>query len=205
MLDEYKDYCTIYSQKDGSPQEAINFGMSQASGDIACWLNADDVFEPDTLQCVAAAFRAKPDLQWLYGRCRIIDENGNEIRRLVTFYKNIIGYFYSYNMLLCENYINQPATFWKLDLWRKVQALSIRHKAAWDYELWLNMAKISRPVHLRKQVAKFRRHDTSISNNHFEQQFQEELNIARKYGNFIHYLIHKLNMYKIVTAYKLMK
>ncbi len=206
ILDEYKadPRLTVISQKDGSPQEAINAGMTMATGDIGCWLNADDVFESGTLQTVAEVFTAHPQLRWMYGRCRIVNNAGTEIRKPITLYKNIIGFFYSWNVLLCENFINQPATFWRMDLWRELDALDPQFKAAWDYELWLKMATLARPLHLRKLLTSFRRHTESISENHFEKQFAEELAISRKYGNLIHYLIHKFNVWKIVTVYKLL-
>ena len=204
ILDEYKDSCKIISRKDGSPQNAINYGMDLATGDIACWLNADDVFTPGALDAVVKAFEKYPERRWLYGKSYIVDSEGKEIRKFVTFYKNLIGFFYSWNILLCENFINQPSTFWKLDLWDEVKDLDPEYKAAWDYELWLNMALKARPVHLRKNLSIFRRHNASISENNFEKQFDEELAIARKHCNFIHYMIHAFNRWKIVTVYKIL-
>ncbi|MDD5597918.1 MAG: glycosyltransferase family 2 protein [Victivallaceae bacterium] len=203
ILDEYRDSCKIISRRDGSPQNAINYGMNSATGDIACWLNADDVFTPGALETVVKAFAEHPGCRWLYGQSRIIDSEGKEICRFVSFYKNLIGFFYSWNMLLCENFISQPSTFWKLDLWKEVKDLDPRYEAAWDYELWLNMAREARPVHLRKNLSCFRRHENSISANNFERQFNEELAIARKHCNFIHYLIHAFNRRKIINAYKM--
>jgi len=205
ILEEYSDRCTIVSKKDGSPQEAINAGMDMASGEIGAWLNADDLYLPGTLQKVVDTFQTKHKLQWCYGRCRIINENNIEVRKPVTLYKNLLGFIYSRNVLLCENFINQPATFWKMDLWRKVSELSGKFKAAWDYELWLEMSKHSRAIAIHEYFAEFRRHSESISENNFEKQFKEELNISKCYGNKIHYLIHKFNFWKIVTIYKLLK
>ncbi|MCP4179179.1 MAG: glycosyltransferase [bacterium] len=165
ILKEYGDKLTVISKKDGSPQEAINAGMEMATGNIGCWLNADDIFEPGTLQKVVNTFEKSPKYKWLYGRCRIIDANSNEIRKPITWYKNLIGYFYSKNILLCENFINQPATFWIMDLWKEVSGnLNREYKAAWDYELWLKMAQKSKAVHLREYLASFRSCFESNSN-----------------------------------------
>ena len=204
ILAEYGDRITVISERDGSPQEAINKGMKVASGEIKCWLNADDLYLSGTLEKVAIAFRENAGRDWLYGRCSIIDEDDKEIRKPITLYKNLIGYFYSRNMLLCENYINQPATFWRAGLWDKTQPLDPRYKAAWDYELWLKMAGESRAIHLRDTLSMFRRHASSISEQHFQQQFAEEYSIAASYGNFVHRAIHKLNQLKIVFIYKLL-
>jgi glycosyltransferase involved in cell wall biosynthesis len=204
ILDEYKDSCKIISRKDESPQDAINYGMDLATGDIACWLNADDLFTPGALDMVVKGFNKYPERHWLYGKGYIMDSKGKQIRKPITFYKNLISFFYSWNILLCENFISQPSTFWRLDLWNEVKDLDCKYKAAWDYELWLNMAQKSRPIHLRKNLSGFRRHKTSISENNFEKQFNEELAIVRKHCNFIHYMIHAFNRWKITSIYKIL-
>lgn len=204
ILKEYANRCTVVSRKDGSPQEAINYGMSIATGDILAWLNADDLYVPGALQRVVETFRANPDKLWAYGQCSIIDADGNEIRRPITLYKNVLGYFYSHHLLLCENYINQPATFWRRQIWEAVGGLDTFHKAAFDYLLWLKMAQISRAIAIPHYLARFRRHNESISENQFRRQFSEELTISRVYGNRLHYFIHWLNMKKIIHIYNLL-
>ena len=116
----------------------------------------------------------------------------------------MLGWIYSRNILLCENYVNQPATFFKKELWEAIGDMNPAYKAAWDYEQWLKMAGRSRAISIHRTLSNFRRHDQSISENHFEKQFDEELKIAREHGNFIHYLIHTFNKYKIIFVYKLL-
>ncbi len=205
ILVEFEAKINVISKKDGSPQEAINNGMAMATGDIVCWLNGDDVYLPGTLQAVVIAFNSCPTKDWLYGRCTIIDELGKEVRKPITLYKNIIGFFYSRNILLCENFINQPATFWRKGLWNRTNKLNLKYKAAWDYELWMRMALESKPIVIRRVLSNFRRHDESISANHFEQQFSEEHEIVKTYGKMIHRFLHKINQLKIVSVYKLLQ
>ena len=203
ILKEYPA-AKVISRKDGGPFDAINYGMDLATGEIGAWPNADDDYMPGALQKDAAFFETRPECRWLYGNCPIIDAEDREIRKPITFYKELIGFQYSRNALLCENFINQPATFWRMDLWRQIGGLKSIYKAAWDYELWLRMAELAPARHIRCDLAAFRRHDTSISENLFERQFDEELKIAGEYGNAFHRLIHSFNRWKITTAYKLM-
>ena len=108
-------------------------------------------------------------------------------------------------ILLCENFINQPATFWKMNLWHQVSGnLNTEYKAAWDYELCLKMAQTSPASHIRKYLASSRRHNESISENHFEKQFKEELDITKLYGNIIHYYIHLLLIKLRTIIYKIL-
>lgn len=206
ILDEYSKHpaITVISKKDKSLYDAINQGFELASGDIGCWINADDTYEPDTFQNVVTLFKRHPGKQWIYGRCDIINEAGNEIRKPITWYKNLIGWFYSYQILLCENYVNQPAAFWKIDLWHKVDGLSMKYRIAADYHLWIKFAQISKAIALHKKIAHFRRCGESISDNQFESQFQEELEIAKLFCGKITYAIHQLNCWKIVITYKIL-
>ena len=205
-LDILKDYpqAKVISRQDGGPFNAINYGMNMATGEIGAWLNADDVYLPGTLARIAAYFQEHQSCQWLYGNCPIIDAEDREIRELITCYKEMIGFFYSRNILLCENFINQPATFWRMQLWRDMGGLKSIYKAAWDYELWLKMSLRAPAHHLHCDLANFRRHEESISENFYQKQFSEELQIAGEHGNAIHRAIHKFNQWKIITAYKLM-
>ena len=114
----------VISRKDNGPGDAINYGFNLATGDIGCWLNADDCFLPGALAKVAAYFSDPGSREWLYGRCIIVDENGRETRKAITLYKEIIGLFFSRNILLCENYIIQPGRFSRIYLWTKLGGLS---------------------------------------------------------------------------------
>jgi glycosyltransferase involved in cell wall biosynthesis len=204
ILKEYSGRCVIVSEKDGSPQAAINAGMAQAKGDVLAWLNADDVYEPGALQRVTEEFRTHPSHAWAYGRCCIIDENEREIRKPVTWYKNILGWRYSRNILLCENFINQPATFFRRECWQKTGGLSLIFKAAYDYDLWLRMAGHGSAFPIHALLARFRRHPGSISENNFIRQFKEETDIVAMEGNRLHRALHELNRRKIVLAYQLL-
>lgn len=206
ILNEYADHpaVRIISEKDESHYDAINKGINACDGDIACWINADDAYEPGALQTAAEAFRRQPDRQWLYAGCDIIDAEGREIRKPITRYKQLLGWRYSYHMLLCENYVNQPATFWTMDLWRKVNGLSLQYPIAADYHLWLKFANHSKAIACPQKLAHFRRYGESISDTQFEDQFQEELDIVRPFANPMQRLIHRFNCWKIVTVYRLM-
>lgn len=206
ILDAYSDHPTVrvVSEKDRSNYDAINKGINACDGDISCWINADDAYAPGTFQAIVESFRRQPERQWLYGGCDIVDAAGREIRQPITWYKQLLGCRYSYHVLLCENYVNQPATFWTMDLWRQVDGLSLDYPIAADYHLWLKFANQSKAIVCRRKLAHFRRFGESISDTQFEQQFQDELDIIRPYANPVERAIHRFNRWKIVTAYRLM-
>ena len=203
IVKEYQDRCRLIQRSDSGPADAINFGMSQAHGEICGWLGADDLLLPGALDQVVKAFSEYPQNGWLYGRCRIIDEGGSEIRRGITLYKNLLGYRFSRRVLWTENFISQPATFWRTDLWQRCGGLDTAYKAAFDYDLWLRFVDQSPPLSLPVYLSAFRRHQDSISEQSFVNQFNEELAISKREASFLYYQIHRFNYYKIVIIYKL--
>lgn len=55
------------SEKDRGMYDAINKGVSRASGEIVTYLNTDDFYFPYTLDLVVQAFDADPELDIVYG------------------------------------------------------------------------------------------------------------------------------------------
>jgi glycosyltransferase involved in cell wall biosynthesis len=68
IIKEYESKIHFFvSEKDSGPAEALNKGFSKASGDILCWLNADDKFHPYALSTVAKIFSDLPKVDWITG------------------------------------------------------------------------------------------------------------------------------------------
>src|SRR3954451_24008443 len=57
------------SEPDNGLAHAMNKGIALAKGQILGELNADDVYRPHALRHVTEAFAARPEAEWLTGRC----------------------------------------------------------------------------------------------------------------------------------------
>lgn len=193
------------SEKDRGQSEAINKGLKMAGGEVAAYLNADDVLAPGSLEMVCDFFRRNPGQNLLTGHCRIIDEDGQEIRKAITWYKKILLRFPSFKNLLKENFISQPATFWRRELHREVGYFNEDLHYAMDYDMWCRMASKHRINVMRKHLADFRWRRRSKSGGSFDAQFQEEYKIALKYLDKrpLLKLVHRLNRFKITAIYRL--
>src|SRR5437763_8306152 len=99
------------SEPDRGLSDAVNKGIPLAGGEIFGWLNADDVYLPGALDAVGHRFAQRPDAIWATGPCLIIDDDGNEIRKAVTAYKNLFLRHYSYRLHLVQNFVSCPSTF----------------------------------------------------------------------------------------------
>ncbi len=196
------------SERDGGQADALNKGLAMATGDIIGWLNSDDVYDPGALAAVAEVMSSEPTTQWVYGRVRIIDENDNEIRRMVTRYKDRRMRRFSYGKLLSENWISQMGVFWRRTAGLEVGPFRAELDYCMDYDYWLRLAERWPGRFIDRQLAAFRWYLDSKSGSSFVQQFSEELEVARCRAAGRHkwpLFLHRVNCAKIVTSYHLMR
>jgi glycosyltransferase involved in cell wall biosynthesis len=195
------------SEPDRGQSHAINKGLAAAGGDVVAWLNADDLYAPGALAAVTAAFIAQPACQWLVGRCQIIDEHDRLIRPAVARYKERCLARYSYRRLLRENFIPQPAVFWRRSFGQSVGPVDESLHFTMDYDLWLRMGKAAAPLIIDEPLAQFRLHAGSKSGRVDRRQFDEGYEVACRYfdADRVSRIAHRLNVEKIVWAYRVMR
>jgi glycosyltransferase involved in cell wall biosynthesis len=197
----------LTSEPDRGQSHAINKGLARATGDVVTWLNADDLYAPGALAAVADAFSRRPDAQWLVGRYEVIDAHDRPIRPGVVRYKERKLRRYRYRTLLRENFIPQPAVFWRRAFGEAVGPLDESLNWTMDYDLWLRMGRRCDPLVIDALLARFRLHETSKSGDFNRRQFDEGYEVARRYfdGDWASRVAHRLNVEKIVWAYRAMK
>jgi glycosyltransferase involved in cell wall biosynthesis len=195
------------SGSDRGQAHALNKGVALADGDVVGWLNTDDLYTRGALAAVADAFDGNPAAQWLIGRCEIIGPNGRIIREGVTRYKDRALRRYAYRSLLRENYVSQPAVFWRREFGHGLGPLDESLHYTMDYDLWLRMGRASAPLVLDRVLAQFRLHATSKTGRVNREQFDEQYRVACRYfaGDRVSRLVHRFNVEKIVWAYRAMR
>jgi glycosyltransferase involved in cell wall biosynthesis len=195
------------SEPDDGQADALNKGLAMATGDVVGWLNSDDVYEPGALAEVAGVLAAEPETRWAYGKVRIIDRDDREIRRWITAYKNWKMRRFSFRRLLAENWISQMGVFWRRRAGEEVGPFRKDLHYCMDYDFWLRLAERWPGRFLPRYLAAFRWYAESKSGAGFSRQFREQYEVARKAarGRYLWTLIvHRLNVWKIVTAYRIL-
>lgn len=203
ILKKYADKIIWRSEKDNGQSDAINKGLRMATGEIAAYLNSDDTYAPGTFEKVAKFFEDNPDKFWVYGKCKIIDERDQEIRKPITAYKNLLLKKYSYSKLLSENFISQPAVFWKAQIHAQHGFFDETEHYCMDYEFWLRIGQKHPAGVINDNLANFRYYATSKSGGVNKKQFQDELRLAKKFGKDhpLAIFLHWVNYYKITGIY----
>ena len=202
ILQKYTGRIKWISEPDNGQADAINKGIAMATGEIIGWLNSDDVYAPGALQKVIHYFDEHPECQWLYGKCKIIDEEDKEIRKWLTKYKDFRIRKFTKESLLIENCISQPSVFFRKSAFNKVGPLATGLPFAMDYDLWLRFARDYHPGIVPDYLAGFRVHMHSKSNRNSREQFIEQYHIHEKYDKRRVYLfLHRIYMHTTIYGY----
>lgn len=203
IIKKYKDRIRYISEKDKGQSDGINKGLRMATGDIVAFLNADDIYTEGTLNKVVEYFKDNPDCMWLTGYCKIIDENGKEIRKYVTEYKNSKLRRFSFNQLLIEDSISQPATFWRKELLDEFGYLDESLHFAMDQEYWARIASKYKLHLISEYLAKFRFTSETKTGSSIDKTLKESELIAKKYTDNKWVLFRqKLSNLKRLISYK---
>lgn len=207
ILEGFGDAIRWASGPDNGQSDALNKGFALANGRIFGWLNSDDLLAPGALKRAVDAFTREPQVQWLYGKVKIVDEYDRVIRRPVTAYKNLRMRHFSYRRLLTENWISQMGVFWRRSAHEVVGPFRERLHLAMDYEFWLRLGERWPGRFVNEYLAAFRWYPTSASGSQFEAQLREALRAAEEHASGSYpreILLHRLNSARTILAYKAM-
>lgn len=177
ILDRYRDRLAyVVSERDRGQTDALIKGFERATGEILAWLNSDDLYEPRTLHEVAAHFAAHPDHRFIYGDALWVDRGGMPLRfkREIPYSRFISTYGY--------NYVPQPSTFWRRDLYRQVGGLDPDFDLAMDGDLWARFAEVTRPRHVRRVWSRMRLYPEQKNQSLRAKSDVEDARIAARYG-----------------------
>lgn len=164
------------SEKDSGQTDALMKGFRQATGEILAWLNSDDTYLPGALQAAADFFRDRPDTGLLYGDANFCDAAGAIVGRYRTEE-------FELNALASFNFICQPSTFFRRDVFESVGGLDASLHFAMDYDLWIRIGKRFPCRYLPRLMSKYRLHEASktVREDALQENIEAGLRLAIKY------------------------
>ena len=123
--------CTFLRREDSGPAQAINRGLDMVTGDIVCWLNADDAFASKTvLERVVRLFSEVPEVDIVTGNGYYIDERGRYLNPIFNQRPDRVRL----DWIRKHDFILQPATFWRRNRFR----LDESQRYCFDWKLWID-------------------------------------------------------------------
>jgi glycosyltransferase involved in cell wall biosynthesis len=195
------------SEKDRGHVQAVNKGLRLTEGDVLAFLNSDDSYAPGTFQKVCDFLARNPAVMWVTGKCRIIDREDRERRKWVTAYKNVLLRHYRYRLLLAENFLSQPATFWRRRVYEEFGGLDENQLYGLDYEYWLRLGQKYRPGFIDDSRPNYRLHPASKSGRGEIMGLRAGLDLVRRFGKAHSFALplYLLNHAKLASAYRVLR
>jgi glycosyltransferase involved in cell wall biosynthesis len=169
----------VIREKDSGQADAINKGFRRATGDILCFLNSDDTFEPGALARVAQEIDPSNGRHVVMGRCRFIDEEdrfiGVEHPSAFESHRRVLEIWKGY----C---IPQPAVFWTREVWDRSGPLDEREQFVLDYDLFCRFSRDYRFHTFDQVVANYRLHAASKTQGADDaSRLRDAVRVSRRY------------------------
>jgi glycosyltransferase involved in cell wall biosynthesis len=164
------------SEKDDGQSAAINKGFAHAHGEIFAWLNSDDIYHPGAISEAVAHLNSHPEAGMVYGDAALIDDQGRTFGKFASKQTDYL------HMLRGSVHIPQATTFFRAGLWRQVGPLDASMFFAFDYNLWVHLAKVSELHYLPRLWADFRIHDQGKSIANDDRCYPEMLKVYQREG-----------------------
>ena len=156
------------SEPDKGQTDAINKGLRKSSGDLVCWLNADEIYYPGALDTVARYFGNHEKIDIAYGEINFLNETGAVIRRKYDHP------FSGFVLLWCGCYIASAATFWRRSILQDGLFLDDSFKVTMDFDYWVRIWKAGyRFGFMPALISGFAWHDSNVSSVFAERRVKE--------------------------------
>lgn len=146
IVNEYRDGIThVVSEPDSGIYDAMNKGISIATGEIIGILNSDDFFETATsVAAVVGAFKDKPEAELLFGD--VVFVNPDDLKRVIRFY----GASHFKPWKLKFGWMPpHPATFIRANAYQKVGPYSLDYEISADYEMFVRLLLVHHLSYVR--------------------------------------------------------
>jgi glycosyltransferase involved in cell wall biosynthesis len=149
----------LVRQANAGLSAARNAGFAASTGEVVIFLDADDRLHPMAAAAGVAALQRAPAAMLAFGRCQLVDEQGNPI---ATDQPRVTASFY--DELLRRNYIWTPGLVaFRRSVLDELGGFDPSVNPSADYDLYLRVARRYPFAPHDTLVADYRQHGTSMS------------------------------------------
>ncbi|MFQ5502584.1 MAG: glycosyltransferase family 2 protein [Phycisphaerae bacterium] len=147
------------SEHDDGHGDALGKGLDRATGDVVTWVCSNDLLLPGSLATVGQYFATHPQTDWLVGNGLVIDEQSRVSSRVwaVPFTVRSILFWELWGTC-------QPAVFIRRSAFEEVGGIDRRLNVAVDTDLFIRLARLSKPTRINSFLGALRFHADSQSN-----------------------------------------
>jgi glycosyltransferase involved in cell wall biosynthesis len=177
IIEKYRPQLdTVIIEKDKGQPDGLNKGFARATGDIYGWLCSDDELAAGALAAAAKLFEANPDADMVIGGCQRLMSDG-------TSYVIPAPDPKKWDRINIQCCVEQPSTFWRSALHKKVGPLDISYFLAFDWDFWNRLHRAGAKLVTTDQVfSNYYFSQTNKTSSAGNRQMQEMFRVVRKYG-----------------------
>jgi glycosyltransferase involved in cell wall biosynthesis len=179
VLDRYCGRLQYTVQQDAGTADAVNRGFLRSRGEVFSWLSADDVYLPGAVSLAAARFCAEPEAAVVYGEGNWIDDHSRVLGRYPTRTP------YDATMFASECCVCQPACFIRREAFEGSGMLDPKLHSAFDYDLWIRLARDHRFSPVPEYLASSRMHRANKSLGERRLMFEESITLLRRHYGYV--------------------
>lgn len=183
----------VVSERDEGIYDAMNKGISMASGQLIGIVNSDDFYELDAVETMVDAMEIGQKYQILYGFQRCLEER-KEVRVVLFHHDN-----------LDQQMITHPTCFVTKDVYKDFGMFDLGYRSSSDYEFMLRLFHVNKvqfkPVY--KIISNFELGGMSSS----QKGVRETMKLYLQYGTIgkRKYWFQIMRSYLAEIKYKLLK
>lgn len=178
IIRKYENRLTWVSEPDRGQSHAINKGFRMAKGEILCWLNSDDTYEPGAVSKVVQCFLQNPGTSMVYGLVNVVSESG-EVTETIIAHKP----FELWTVIHFGQIIYQASTFFLKDAFDQVGELNEDLNWCMDWDLWIRLGMRYEVINVGHVFANIRMyHSTKTSTGGFK-RVKEIVKVMRQYSS----------------------
>jgi glycosyltransferase involved in cell wall biosynthesis len=174
------------SRRDDGQADAIARGFARSRGEILGWLNSDDLLLPGCLEKVARVFANNPDCHCVSGGCVMIDAESRTLSGFLGVPLFQIGVKATLRRLvLWKMDFSQMSCFWRRSAYEKVGGFDTSLKFAFDYDLFLRLARLGPFSRSADFFSCFRVHDASKTSTISDIGRQEVASLRERFQRYV--------------------
>lgn len=169
-------HARLLAERDDGMYEALNKGLRLAQGEIIGCLNSDDLYFPETLEQVVAAFAAHPETDVFFGHAAYVDEQG---RQVYTYHA--LPYDWRRYASMRSNSLVFPSVFWRRRIHERIGYFDERYQMAADFDFYLRFKELA-VRRLDRRLSRFRVHASALTSTRPDQSRREVGEILARHG-----------------------
>jgi glycosyltransferase involved in cell wall biosynthesis len=160
----------------GGISAAMNKGIELSTGDVIAHLHSDDYYIHSDVITRVAKILDESGAEWCFGRAlnNVNGEVSPESWKVPV---------YTYRRLLKGNFIPHQATFIRSRVFNRLGMYNAKYRYAMDYDMWLRIGRVYKPIQVDEHWSVFRRHEGSLSTANQIEGFKEDFKIRMAYAS----------------------